>query len=87
MRYSLFVESDMNSTAARQQASAVRWGIISSIIFGSVGWIIGTTIPGNLHGTNPIAPVLWSIVMGALGYIPGDVVGRTSAEIQTRAAR
>lgn len=77
----------MSSTAARQQQSAIRWGIISSVIFGSVGWVIGMTIPGDLHGTSLLATILWSVVMGALGYIPGDVIGRTAAELQALSVR
>jgi hypothetical protein len=79
--------SDVKSLASRQQRSAVRWGITSSVIFGSVGWVIGMTIPGDQRGTSLLATFLWSLVMGALGYIPGDTVGRTSAELQSLISR
>lgn len=71
-------------TEATRTALAVRWGIASSIIFGSFGWIVGMTIPGGLHGTSFAATVLWSLILGSLAYIPGDLAGKTIGELRAR---
>ena len=77
----------MSTTMSGSLAQRVRWSIATSVAFGSIGWIVGMTIPGPLHGTSIVAPVLWSLVMGTLAWIPGDLVGRTIAELQARETR
>ncbi|HWE61763.1 MAG TPA: hypothetical protein VHB98_08635 [Chloroflexota bacterium] len=64
--------------------SAVRWGAAASIAFGSFGWLIGMTVPGQEHGTSLVATICFSFVMGALAFIPGSIVGRTLAELRPR---
>ncbi|HVC79253.1 MAG TPA: hypothetical protein VNL35_01975 [Chloroflexota bacterium] len=64
----------------------VRWGIAAAITFGSIGWIVGSTIPGPLHGTSFVATILWSFCMGTVAWIPGDLLGRTVAELSHRRA-
>ncbi|HXT34397.1 MAG TPA: hypothetical protein VN837_02360 [Chloroflexota bacterium] len=77
----------MMITPKRSLNTRVRWGITAAITFGSIGWIVGSTIPGPLHGTSFVATVLWSLCMGTVAWIPGDLLGRTMAELGHRQAR
>lgn len=64
--------------------TSLRWAIASSFTFGSVGWTIGMTIPGEVHGTSIISTIVWSCVLGALAWAPGNIIGDTIAELRTR---
>jgi hypothetical protein len=64
--------------------SGLRWGAATSFSFGSFGWLIGMTVPGPVHGTSLVATVCFSFLMGAFAYIPGDLAGRTIAELRMR---
>ncbi|HVA89040.1 MAG TPA: hypothetical protein VNL71_04285 [Chloroflexota bacterium] len=74
----------MTTTLKSSVNLRIRWGAAAAIAFGSIGWIIGSTIPGPLHGTSFIATVLWSVCMGSAAWIPGDLLGRTMAELRHR---
>jgi hypothetical protein len=62
----------------------IRWGAATSIAFGSFGWMIGVTIPPWLPGTNFVPSLLFSLAMGAFGFIPGDIAGKTVAATRIR---
>lgn len=72
----------MDSNEMRR--SGLRWGASTSFAFGCFGWLIGMTVPGTVHGTSLLATVCFSFGMGAVGYIPGDLAGRTMAELRLR---
>lgn len=74
----------MTATTTGWMNLRLRWSIAASITFGSIGWVVGMTIPGPLHGTSFVATVLWSLVMGTLAWIPGDILGRTVSELRGR---
>jgi hypothetical protein len=77
----------MMTTAKRPINQRIRWGITAAITFGSIGWIVGSTIPGPLHGTSFVATVVWSLCMGTIAWIPGDLLGRTVDELRRREQR
>jgi hypothetical protein len=77
----------MTTTLSKSLNLRVRWGIAAAITFGSIGWIVGSTIPGPLHGTSFVATVVWSLCMGTIAWIPGDLLGRTVDELHRREQR
>lgn len=76
----------MATDRVQQAKTEHSWGIATSIIFGSFSWVVGMTIPGPQHGTSLVATVGWSLVFGALGYIPGSLVGNTIHQLSSRVA-
>ncbi len=55
-----------------------RDAIMSSLGFGSIGWIAGGTIPGSFNGANAAGGLLlFSALFGTIGWFVGYVIGNT----------
>ena len=55
-----------------------RDAVYSSLGFGSIGWLVGGTIPGDLNGADPLGGILvFTSVFGTVGWIVGFAMGNT----------
>ncbi len=79
-----FGDGTVNTKVKGQSSLQVRWGIVTSFIFGCVGLVVGSTVPGGMQGISVQAALLFGVVMAVVAFLPGNLVGRTLAELRAR---